>query len=71
MRLLGVALSKLAPAGLGQAELFTDESRERARRAERAMDEIRQALGSDSVKRGRLLRGDKAGRDHEEDTGQS
>ncbi|MHC4251638.1 MAG: DNA polymerase IV [Planctomycetota bacterium] len=63
VRLLGVALSKLARAGLGQAELFTDESRERARRAERAMDEIREALGSDSVKRGRLLRKDKGGSD--------
>jgi DNA polymerase-4 len=67
VRLLGVALSKLTPAGLGQVELFTDESRERARRAERAIDEIRRALGSDSVKRGRLLRRDKAGGDDGDD----
>jgi DNA polymerase-4 len=55
VRLLGVSLSKLVPAGSGQTELFKDESRERVRRAEKVMDEIRNALGSDAVKRGRLL----------------
>jgi DNA polymerase-4 len=55
VRLLGVALSKLAPAGSGQAELFVDESRERQRRAEKTVDAIRRAMGKDAVKRGRLL----------------
>ncbi|MHC4505224.1 MAG: DNA polymerase IV, partial [Planctomycetota bacterium] len=45
VRLLGVALSKLAPAGSGQAELFVDESRERQRRAEKTVDAIRKAMG--------------------------
>ncbi len=62
VRLLGVALSKLAPAGSGQATLFVDESRERVRRAEKAMDEIRSALGRGAVKRGRLLLGRDEGR---------
>ena len=56
VRLLGVALSKLAPAGSGQAELFVDESRERQRRAEKTVDAIRKAMGKDAVTRGRLLR---------------
>ncbi len=55
VRLLGVALSKLAPAGSGQAELFVDEARERQRRAEKAVDAIRKAMGKDAVKRGRFL----------------
>jgi DNA polymerase-4 len=57
VRLLGVALSKLAPAGSGQATLLPDEARERVRRAEKAMDEIQDALGRGAVKRGRLLLG--------------
>jgi DNA polymerase-4 len=58
VRLLGVALSKLRPLGSGQSELFTDEARERQRRAEKAVDEIRERLGEGSVTRGRLLRGE-------------
>jgi len=55
VRMLGVALSKLAPAGSGQVELLVDEARERQRRAEKAVDAIRKAMGKDAVKRGRLL----------------
>jgi DNA polymerase-4 len=54
-RLLGVALSELTSTETGQSELFIDHDREKKRRAERAMDEIRDALGSDAMTRGVLL----------------
>ena len=56
-----MGLSELRPAGTGQAELFVDEKRERARRMERAVDEIRNALGRHVLKRARMI--DPAGDD--------
>lgn len=55
VRLLGVALSKLAPSGQGQVELLTDEARERRKRLESTVDEIRKRLGDDALVRGRLI----------------
>ena len=57
VRLLGVALSKLAPAGEGQLELLADEARERQKRLESAVDEIRAKMGGGALVRGRLIRG--------------
>ena len=56
VRLLGVALSKLTPSGVGQVELLTDETREREKRLESAVDEIREKMGEDAVLRARLVR---------------
>ncbi len=55
VRLLGVALSGLEPAGGGQAGLFPDARRERVRRAARTADAIRDKLGPQAVVRARLL----------------
>jgi DNA polymerase-4 len=57
VRLLGVALSRLSPAGSGQAELIPDEARERARKLEKTVDGILDDLGEGAVRRGRLLEG--------------
>ena len=56
VRLLGVGVSGLEPAGSGQASLFVDPREERVRRAERAADEVRGRLGRDALTRARLLR---------------
>jgi DNA polymerase-4 len=56
VRLLGVGVSGLEPAGSGQASLFVDPREERVRRAERAADEVRGRLGRDALTRARLIR---------------
>ena len=56
VRLLGVALSKLEEPGGGQLDLLVDESREREKRLESVVDEIRDKLGDDAVVRGRLVK---------------
>lgn len=56
VRLLGVGVSGLAPAGAGQHPLFVDSSQERSRRLARAEDAVRDRMGDDAVKRARLLR---------------
>lgn len=56
VRLLGVALSRLEETGSGQAELLPDESRERARRLERVVDDIRRRHGGGAVRRGSILK---------------
>jgi DNA polymerase-4 len=56
VRLLGVGVAGVEAAGLGQARLFPDEGEERARRAARAADTVRDRLGEDAITRARLLR---------------
>jgi DNA polymerase IV len=60
VRLLGVGVSGLQSAGVGQAGLFPDAVEERARRMARATDLVRDRLGENAVTRARLLR--RAGR---------
>jgi DNA polymerase-4 len=55
VRLLGVGVSGLEPAGRGQRSLFGDPCDERARRAARAADAVRDRMGERSVTRARLL----------------
>lgn len=56
VRLLGVGVSGLEPAGGGQGTLFPDAAEERARRLARAVDSVRNRLGEDAITRARLLR---------------
>jgi DNA polymerase IV len=56
VRLLGVGASGLEPPGAGQARLFPDAGEERARRAARAADAVRERLGEAAITRARLLR---------------
>jgi len=56
IRLLGVGVSGLEPAGSGQPGLFVDPDERRARRMARAADAVRERLGEDAVTRARLLR---------------
>ena len=55
VRLLGVGIAGLAPAGAGQASLFVDPAEARARRAARASDAVRDRLGDGAITRARLL----------------
>ncbi len=55
LRLIGVGVSGLEPRGSGQAELFRDPREERAQRAARAADAVRERLGDDSLTRARLI----------------
>jgi nucleotidyltransferase/DNA polymerase involved in DNA repair len=56
VRLLGVGVSGLEPAGSGQGSLFPDPAEERARRLARASDAIRDRMGEDAVVRARLMK---------------
>jgi DNA polymerase-4 len=56
VRLLGVGVSGLEPAGHGQAVLFVTPEEERARRAARGSDAVRDRLGEESLTRARLLK---------------
>jgi DNA polymerase IV len=53
IRLLGVGCSSLAPAG--QQDLFANSATSQATDFDRAVDEIRDRFGSDSVTRARTL----------------
>jgi DNA polymerase-4 len=64
IRLLGVGVSDLRPAGSGQAELFGSPDDERSRRLARATDAVRGKLGEKAITRARLL--DRRGRRDEE-----
>ena len=55
VRLLGVGVSGLEPAGAGQGALFADERREKLRSLARAADEIREKFGKAAMSRARLL----------------
>ena len=54
LRLMGVALSQLTRDDAEQMSLFDlgNENRERQRKLDRTMDEIRNRFGMDSIKRG-------------------
>ncbi len=56
LRLIGVGVSGLERAGSGQGALFDDPSLERARRAARAADSVRERLGDESLTRARLIK---------------
>jgi nucleotidyltransferase/DNA polymerase involved in DNA repair len=56
VRLLGVGVSHLEPLGTGQTELFPDPEEEKARRAARAADAVRDRIGEKAITRARLLR---------------
>jgi len=56
VRLLGLAVSGLEPAGGGQASLFGDPDELRARRLTDASDAVREKMGERSLTRARLLR---------------
>ncbi len=55
VRLLGLGVSGLAPAGSGQSNLFIDEAEQKARRMTNAADAIRNRMGENAVTRARLL----------------
>lgn len=59
VRLLGVGVSSLSPAGAGQASLFPDPADERAHRLAAAADALRDRFGEEAVTRARLLRSPK------------
>jgi nucleotidyltransferase/DNA polymerase involved in DNA repair len=65
VRLLGVGVSGLEPAGTGQPALFVDPEEARARRMTAAADAVRERIGEDAVTRARLLRRRKRGDDEE------
>ena len=56
VRLRGVGVSGLEPAGSGQAALFRDPGEQRARRVARASDAVRDRLGEKTLTRARLIR---------------
>lgn len=53
LRLLGVALSDVTKEPQEQISLFKDEKKEKARRLDEAMDQIRGRYGWDAIKRGK------------------
>ncbi len=55
VRLLGLGVSGLEPAGHGQAELFRDPDEDLARRITAAADKVRDRMGERSVVRARLI----------------
>ncbi len=55
VRLLGLSLSALQPAGCGQGELFGQPRRERQQALDRALDRVRERYGSRGIVRGTLL----------------
>lgn len=67
LRLLGVSLSDLTREEATQISIFDgeDEERERARRRDKTVDEIRRSFGSDMIVRGSAYRSDiSVGRKH-------
>lgn len=56
VRLLGVGMSGLEPAGRSQRALFSEPEDERSRRLAAAGDAVRDRLGEDALVRARLLR---------------
>jgi DNA polymerase IV len=63
VRLLGVGVSHLEPAGDRQQMLFIDPAEERARRLAKAADALRDRFGEDAVKKARLVRRPKGKKD--------
>ena len=63
VRLLGVGVSSLSPAGSGQVSLFPDPVTEKAHRLAAAADALRDRFGKEAVTRARLLRRPKGKKD--------
>jgi DNA polymerase IV len=63
VRLLGVGVSTLEPAGAGQGSLFPDPLKEKAHRLASAADALRNRFGEEAVTRARLLRRPKGKKD--------
>ena len=55
VRLLGLGVSSLEPAGAGQAALFGDERREKLRSLAKTADELREKFGKAALARARLI----------------
>ncbi len=55
VRLLGLGVSSLEPAGAGQAALFGDERREKLRSLAKTADELREKFGRAALARARLI----------------
>lgn len=55
VRLLGLTLSQLQPAGAGQSELFGQDQRLRQQALDQALDRVRERFGRDGIVRGTLL----------------
>ncbi len=55
VRLLGLSLSRLAPQGCGQQELFAEKEQERLGALDRALDSVTARFGNNAIGRGTLL----------------
>ena len=54
-RLIGISLTQLVHEDAMQLSLFRDEGKERARKLDKALDDIRGRYGLDTIKRGSTL----------------
>jgi hypothetical protein len=52
-----VGVSHLTVRGVGQMDLFPDPARQKQRRVAEAVDRLKEKLGADAVRRGRLVNG--------------
>ncbi|MDO5399818.1 MAG: DNA polymerase IV [Eubacteriales bacterium] len=64
LRLLGVALTNITDDTFEQASLFPEESREKARKMDKAIDVIRSKYGIDAISRGTSMQAADVGRKH-------
>lgn len=55
LRLLGISLTQIVRDSGGQMTLFDEEKRERARKLDRTVDDIRSRYGADAIKRGAVF----------------
>jgi len=55
LRLLGISLMQITRSGSCQMTLFGQEERERARKLDKTVDDIRSKYGMDKIKRGSSL----------------
>lgn len=55
LRLIGISLMQLVHEDAMQLTLFQDEEKERARKLDKALDDIRGRYGLDTIKRGSTL----------------
>lgn len=55
LRLLGISLTQVAREAYAQQSMFPQEDKERARKLDQAIDEIRKRFGPDTIQRGGIL----------------
>lgn len=67
LRLLGVSLTQVTREGSEQQSLFPDERKEKSRKLDRAVDDIRSRFGADAVIRAGAYQGD-VGKKHKAET---